>query len=92
MAELWPVACVTHLQEPLPRLTEENWRTVSACKPYQLCTEMKELQVGKLTYAIYKLGMKVLRQDNRQLEQTLNDFIERHRGQLRQNPMVTGGE
>jgi len=80
------------INEPLPRLMEENWRTVSACKPYQLCTEMKELQVGKLTYAIYKLGMKVLRQDNRQLEQTLNDFIERHRGQLRQNPMVTGGE
>jgi hypothetical protein len=80
------------LDEDMPRLAEENWRTVSACKPYQLCTEVKSLQVGKLTYALYKLGMKVLKQDNQQLEQTLDDFMEQHRGRIRQTPMVSGSK
>lgn len=76
--------------EEMPRLTEENWRTISACKPYQLCTEMKELGVGKLTFALYKMGMKVLKQDNEALEQTLNTFIEQHQGRVKQTPMVSG--
>ena len=80
------------LDEDMPRLAEENWRTVSACKPYQLCTEVKSLQVGKLTYALYKLGMKVLKQNNQQLEQTLDDFMEQHRGRIRQTPMVSGNK
>lgn len=70
----------------------ENWRTVSACKPYQLCTEMKDLRVGKLTYAIYKMGMKVLKQDNETLEKTLDDFMEQHKGRVKQTPMVSGGQ
>ena len=70
----------------------ENWRTVSACKPYQLCTEMKDLRVGKLTYAIYKMGMKVLKQDNETLEKTLYDFMEQHKGRVKQTPMVSGGQ
>ena len=75
-----------------PQLNEENWRTVSACKPFQLCTEMKELEVGKLTYALYKMGMKVLKQNNETLEQTLNAFIEKHQGRVKQTPMVSGGQ
>lgn len=80
------------INEDMPQLTAEEWRTVSACKPYQLCTEIKNLQVGKLTYALYKMGMKVLKQDNEQLEQTLNTFMEQHRGKIRQTPMVSGSK
>ena len=80
------------INEDLPRLTEEQWRTVSACKPYQLCTEMKGMKVGKLTYALYKLGMDILKQDNETLEQTLNGFVEQHQGRVKQTPMVSGGK
>lgn len=74
----------------MPNLTEEQWLTVSACKPFQLCSEVKEHQVGKLTYALYKLGPDVLKKDSRELEQTLSDFMEQYQGRLRQNPMVSG--
>ena len=77
------------INEDLP---EEQWRTVSACKPYQLCTEMKGMKVGKLTYALYKLGMDILKQDNETLEQTLNGFVEQHQGRVKQTPMVSGGK
>ena len=80
------------INEDLPTLTEEQWRTVSACKPYQLCTEMKGMKVGKLTYALYKLGMDILKQDNETLEQTLNGFVEQHQGRVKQTPMVSGGK
>lgn len=76
--------------EETPLLIEENWRTISACKPYQLCTEMKELQVGKLTFALYKMGAKVLKQDNQKLEESLNTFMQKFQGRIRQTPMVTG--
>ena len=80
------------INEEMPKLIEENWRTVSACKPYQLCTEIKVLKVGKLTYALYKLGMKVLKQNNEELEQSLNSFIELHQGRVKQTPMVSGNK
>ena len=80
------------MNEEMPRLIEENWRTVSACKPFQLCTEMKDLQVGKLTDALCKMGMKVLKQDNEVLEQTLNTFMEQYQGRVKQTPMVSGGQ
>lgn len=78
------------LNMPMPQLTEENWRTVSACKPNQLCSEVKEKQVGKLTYALYRLGIGIMRLDNGRLEQRLNDFLKQYQGRIRQTPMVTG--
>ena len=78
------------INEDLPRLVSEDWRTISACKPYQLCSEIKDMKVGKLTYALYKLGEKAHRQDNQRLESMLNDFISQHQNRIRQTPMVSG--
>lgn len=78
------------INEGLPKLAEENWRTISACKPYQLCTEIKDMKVGKLSFALYKMGAKALKQDNAALEKTLNDFMEQHQGRVKQTPMVSG--
>ena len=69
---------------------EENWRTVSACKPHQLSTEIKERQVGKLTFALFSTEVPLFEASNEELEQVLSEFMERHRGRLAQTPMVTG--
>lgn len=68
----------------------EQWRTVSACKPYQLCMEMKDLRIGKLTYALCSLGQQIFTMSNAQLEETLNTFMEMNKGRLPQNPVVSG--
>ena len=73
-------------------LPAEEWRTISACKPYQLCTEIKKPQVGKLTYGLYTLGSKAFRMDNEQLQQALERFMEQHKGRLAQTPVVAGEE
>lgn len=69
---------------------EEWWLTVSACKPYQLCAEMKNPQVGKLTYAMCTLGTKAFRLSPKEIQLELNRFMELHKGQLPQNPVVSG--
>lgn len=68
----------------------EDWLTISACQPYQLCSEVKDKRVGKLTYALYKLGAKALEKSNKELEKMLSSYIELYRGRLTQTPMVTG--
>lgn len=69
---------------------EEQWLTISACKPYQLSTELKELQIGKLTYALYTLGKGLFNQDNQTIEHLLKEVIKQHKGRLPQTPMVSG--
>lgn len=68
----------------------EDWRAISACKPYQLCTELKDKRVGKLTYALYSLGLAIDKMTNAELEEALAAFMEQHKGRLPQTPMVTG--
>lgn len=68
----------------------EHWRTISACKPYQLCTEIKNPQVGKLTWALYKMGQSGLKHSNKDLQRQLTDFMQQHRGRLPQTPVVSG--
>lgn len=80
----------TEQKESGPALVPERWQTVSACRPYQLCTEMKELNIGKLTYALYTLGDELFVMNNEELQNALDNFMERHQGRLPQNPMVTG--
>lgn len=75
---------------PSTKLIEEQWQTISACRAYQLCTEMKGLNIGKLTYAISLLGGRVFTMDNGKLQQSLQVFMDKHRGRLPQNPVVTG--
>lgn len=69
---------------------EEQWRTISACKPYQLCMEMKDLRIGKLTYALCSLGQQTFKMSNAKLEETLNTFMEMNKGRLPQHPVVSG--
>ncbi len=71
-------------------LTKERWRTISACKPHQLCSEIKQPQVGKLTYALYTLGFSALEMNNEELQAALTDFMEKHKGRITQNPVVNG--
>lgn len=72
------------------RIREERWLTISACKPYQLCCEMKSRNVGKLTYALYALGKRMNVMSNSDLQKYLDAFMERNKGRLVQNPVVTG--
>ena len=69
---------------------EEEWRTISACRPYQLCSEVKQSRVGKLTFALYTLGTLTDKLTNQQLEKKLTVEYEKYGGRIRQNPMVTG--
>lgn len=71
---------------PLP----ERWLTISACQPYQLCTEIKSKRVGKLTYALYSLGARFFNLGRRDMERYLEDFIKKYEGRLPQTPMVSG--
>lgn len=69
---------------------EEQWQTISACKPYQLCMEMKNLNIGKLTYALHGLGKRVFSLSNNELQRILNEYMEMNKGRLPQNPVVSG--
>ena len=76
----------TAVSGPIP----EQWLTISACQPYQLCTEIKDKRVGKLTYALFKLRKSIFRQGRRDMERALANFIKRYETRLPQTPMVTG--
>ena len=69
---------------------EEQWLTVSACRPYQLNVEMQSVQAGKLTYAIHTLGIDVLDKDAAELQQELARFMDESKSVLPQSPVVSG--
>lgn len=69
---------------------EEQWLTISACKPYQLCTELKDMQIGKLTYALYALGKRMFTMSNEELQQVLDEYMRMNQGRFPQNPVVSG--
>lgn len=52
------------LTTPLP----EQWLTISACQPYQLCTEIKGKRVGKLTFALYSVAKPFFNLGNKDME------------------------
>ena len=79
-----------HLNIKQEQPIKEEWQTISACKPYQLSTEIIHLQIGKLTYALYTIGVKAQKMTNMQLEEKLSAIMEKYKGRLPQNPMVTG--
>lgn len=81
-----PKSANSPLANPLP----ERWLTISACQPYQLCTEIKSKRVGKLTYALYSLGAGFFRLGRKDMERYLENFLKRYEGRLPQTPMVTG--
>lgn len=75
-----------HSSDPIP----EQWLTISACQPYQLCTEIKGKRVGKLTFALYSLGSAFFKLNNKDMEKRLDVFLKNYAGRLPQTPMVTG--
>lgn len=74
------------LATPLP----EQWLTISACQPYQLCTEIKGKRVGKLTFALYSLGKPFFNLGNKDMERYLENFLRKYESRLPQTPMVSG--
>ena len=69
---------------------KEDWLTISACKPYQLCFEMKSPTIGKLTHALSKIGSRLFTLSNDQLQSELQSIMDGYPSRLPQNPMVTG--
>lgn len=76
--------------EGAPVAREERWLTISACKPYQLCTELKAMNIGKLTFALYSIGREVFTLSAEELQSRLDAYMEMNRGRLPQNPVVSG--
>lgn len=71
----------------------EQWLTVSACRPHQLCTEIKGKSVGKLTYVLYTVGLdRILMLKPENMERRLADELSAYRGRLPQTPMVSGSK
>lgn len=68
----------------------EQWITFSACKSYQLNSEMKSPTVGKLTYGLYCILAEGTPETNDALLKKLVGFMTEHRGRLPQTPMMTG--
>ena len=69
---------------------KEQWLTVSACKPYQLNVEMRNVQAGKLTYAIHTLGLGVLDKSAAEMQEELARFMDESKSVLPQSPVVSG--
>ena len=64
--------------------SQAQWLMLSACKDKQVNFEMKNLRVGKLTYALYSLAGKGLTMKK------IADFMERNRISIPQTPELTG--
>lgn len=69
---------------------EEQWLTISACKPYQLCFEQKEPAVGKLTMALFTLGKGIFKMKNEELQLWLQSYIKEHPARVSQDPVISG--
>ena len=80
----------TAVSKPTAKPMAEQWQTISACKPYQLSSEVKGKQIGKLTYALYLLGKESQRLENKRLENKISEIYEKHSSRIKQMPMVTG--
>lgn len=76
--------------EGTPVARQEQWLTISACQPYQLCMELKNLNIGKLTFALYTLGKGVFTMSKEELQEKLDSYMEMNKGRLPQNPVVSG--
>ena len=77
-------------QLPSPSLpTQElslNWIELSACKNFQKAWEIKDMKVGKLTYALYNIA-KNGRVDRRSIEK----FMQNYNHGMSQDPVETRG-
>lgn len=67
----------------------ELWLTLSACKHYQLNSELPT-GVGKLTSGLYENRHLLKNMDNEEVEKQLKQFMDAHRKGLPQTPVLTG--
>lgn len=67
-----------------------NWIMLSACKEYEVNTEMKEPHAGKLTYALYVLLKNNKTYMNESLLYKIKLFMNKHSGNLPQTPEYGG--
>lgn len=83
--------CIPHEEDMfVEQPAKEEWLTISACQPNQLNFEMKEPSVGKLTYALFYLGIDIFSKDQNELQDKLINFMEINKSYVPQIPMVTG--
>lgn len=76
--------------KPQPKI-REDWITLSACKSYQLNSELPS-QYGRLTYVLYQNREHLVDLSNADLLQLATDFMEQTRqpGMMPQTPIMTG--
>lgn len=83
--------CIPKVPEmPKRKHIEEKWLTISACKPYQLCFEKRNPQVGKLTYILCSIGKKLFTLNNKELHALINREMKKDPPRIPQNPVVSG--
>ena len=80
----------TGKEQQVTTVTNEQWLTISACRPYQLCQEMGTPEAGKLTYALYLQGAAFFDKSSLRMELLLQQFMDKHPGRLPQTPMISG--
>lgn len=75
---------------------KEDWITISACKSYQVNSEMQDaqgLRIGMLTYGLYSIIDQLQSITNLELENYLTKFMDQNRhpkSVVGQNPQITG--
>lgn len=82
---VWNDFIIPQTKKVKSRKAPERWLTLSACMDFQLNQEIKNPQVGKLTYALYMIAQKRTF-DFRDIEA----FMDQYRVRLPQTPVLTG--
>ena len=68
----------------------ERWITISACRSDQVNFEMKNLAVGKLTYALWSELKKSEKLNNDEFMRRIRKFVNRNTSSRPQQPEMTG--
>ena len=68
----------------------QNWIMISACKEYEVNTELKNPKVGKLTYALSSILKNDRTYINEALLSQIQLFIDNNAGLLEQTPELSG--
>ncbi|MDY4031396.1 MAG: caspase family protein [Alloprevotella sp.] len=69
---------------------EERWITISACESNQVNYEMRQPQVGKLTYALYTQIEKAATLDNDAFMRLIRKFVNSNTLSQPQRPVLSG--
>lgn len=76
----------SYISKSAPR----SWITISACKDNQSNYELKGMNVGKLTYALYNITLSNKRFTNNEFKTMLHTFFIENAGSHYQTPVVNG--